>query len=535
MRRAWGVFLFLSLAWACGDRPYTLETEEGLLGGEEMSYDGEVLVFEGRACLEGKGFRLQAQRIAYREGEGLFQAEGLRGEVEGWRLEAHSLEGKALKGARLARGRLLAEVAELALASPPEGRGILLTAPAYRVRAERATFTPKEARLKGFLATPCPCGEDLRLALEEATFLVDTGELKGEARLGLWGLEVPLGEARANLNRPPRLESPLVFSASETGGYTLGLQGFPLPQPGEEVGRWERRFTLLATGLTTPQEALLLGLREGGRGMEVRLGHGAGVRAFWDDLLFAVTPSPPDADTPRLEARYTPRFSLEGAELKPFLRYAETSRAEGWTLGLEGRYPWALREGPWSLGLDPAFLLALYPGQDPYLSLGGSLRAGYREGDLRAELGYWGRLEPFGPRNRFAFEARPEGQRLDLALGYGALEGRSYLQNPLGERLVGVELSLKDEALGRLRLGWREGSYAEWLLAYAMPEPDRSCCQALWLSPEVGLSQEGVSRFGLTFRYYDGCFAYELRAQNVLKGQHTEATGFSLNFALRLR
>jgi hypothetical protein len=151
--------------------------------------------------------------------------------------------------------------------------------------------------------------------------------------------------------------------------------------------------------------------------MEVRLGHGAGVRAFWDDLLFAATPSPPDAATPRLEARYTPRLSVGGAELRPFVRYAETGRAEGWTLGLEGRYPWAFREGPWSLGLDPAFLLALYPGQDPYLSLGGSLRAGYKEGDLRAELGYWARWEPFGPRNRFAFDSpNPEFQRLRSVL-----------------------------------------------------------------------------------------------------------------------
>lgn len=236
MRRAWVVFLSLSLAWACGDRPYTLETEEGLLGGEELSYDGEVLVFEGRACLEGKGFRLQAQRIAYREGEGLFQAEGLRGEVEGWRLEAQRLEGKALKGVRLARGRLSAEVAELALASPLEGRGILLTAPAYRVKAERATFTPKEARLQGFLATPCPCGEDLRLALEEATFLVDTGELQGEARLGLWGLEVPLGEARVDLNRPPGWKAPWSSPPRRPGATPWASRAFPCPGRGRRWG-----------------------------------------------------------------------------------------------------------------------------------------------------------------------------------------------------------------------------------------------------------------------------------------------------------
>jgi len=269
---AWVLLLGAALAGPCAERPYTLETEEGLLGGEEMSYDGEALVFEGRACLEGKGFRLEAPRIVYLEGEGTFQAEGLTGLAQGWRLEAGRLEGKLLKEVRLARGSLRAEAAELTLSSPPEGRKVRLTTPAYRVRADKATFTEKEARLFGFLATPCPCGEDLRLSLEEATFLVDTGELRGEASLGLFGLEVPLSEARVNLNRPPRLESPLVFSASDTGGYTLGLRDFPLPRPGEEVGAWKRRLTLLASGLTTSKESLLFGLKEGSLGAEVRLG-----------------------------------------------------------------------------------------------------------------------------------------------------------------------------------------------------------------------------------------------------------------------
>jgi hypothetical protein len=101
--------------------------------------------------------------------------------------------------------------------------------------------------------------------------------------------------------------------------------------------------------------------------------------------------------------------------------------------------------------------------------------------------------------------------------------------------MVGVEVAYEDGALGRFRVGWREGSYPEWLLAYAMPEPDRACCQALWLAPQVGLGPEGVSRYGLTLRLYDGCFAYELKAQNVLKGQYGEATGFSVGFGLSVR
>ena len=68
----------------------------------------------------------------------------------------------------------------------------------------------------------------------------------------------------------------------------------------------------------------------------------------------------------------------------------------------------------------------------------------------------------------------------------------------------------------------------------ASPTP-RPCCQALWLAPELGLGPEGPSRYGLTLRYYDGCFAYEVRAARVLQGQHDEATGYTLSFGLTLR
>ncbi|RTI00613.1 hypothetical protein CSW23_08370 [Thermus scotoductus] len=531
-------FLFLpALAGPCEGRPYTLETEEGLLGGQEMSYDGEVLLFEGRACLERDGLYLEAPAIRYLEKEGSFQAEGLKGEAEGWRVEARVLLGKELKEVRLAQGQLKAEVASLALGTPLKGRGILLESPAYRVRAEEATFTREEAQLKGFLATPCPCGEDVRLAMEEATFLVRTGELKGDATLGLWGLEVPLEEARANVNRRPDLKNPLILSSSDTGGWTLGLQDFPLPRPGDEIGQWPRRFTLLASGLGTSQEALRLGLREGGRGAEVQLGYAPGVKAYWDDLLFAASPNPPDTDTPRLEARYTPTFRLGNLTLRPFLRYAETARSQGTTVGLEGGYRETLKEGPFSLTFSPSLLFAFYPFTPyaPYLALGGSLEGLFREGDLSLRASYAGRLEPLSPMPPFTFEHRDEFQRLSLEGRYGPFGLRYTLKNPLGQRLDRLEGEFQDPGLGTLRLGYVRGSLEELRLGYAMPLPERTCCQALWLSPEVGLNREGITRLGLTFRYYDGCFAYEVRWQNILKGQYGEATGQSLSFGLSLR
>ncbi|WP_135257487.1 hypothetical protein [Thermus caldilimi] len=529
--------LGLTLAGPCGQRPYTLETEEGLLGGEEMSYDGEVLVFEGRACLEREGLYLEAPAIRYLEAEGSLQAEGLRGEAEGWRVEAEALQGKALQGVRLSQGRLKAEVRRLSLETPLKGEGVLLESPAYRVRAAEATFTREEARLRGFLATPCPCGEDVRLRMEEATFRVATGELRGEATLGLWALEVPLGEATANANHRPELQSPLVLSSSEAGGWTVGLQDFPLPRPGEEIGRWERRLTLLATGLGSPQEALRLGLREGRVGAAFQLGYAPGVWAWAEDLFLGYSPSPPDADTPRLEARYAPTLRLEDLTLRPFLRYAETGRSQGFTLGLEGAYRHTLREGPWALTLQPEALLALYPfaGYSPYLAVGGSLEASYREGDFLLRAGYAGRLEPLTPTPPFTWENRDEFQRLRLEGALGPWGLGYTLENPLGNRLDRLEGSYRDEALGNFRLAYVRGSLEEVRLSYAMPLPDRACCQALWLAPEVGINGEGLTRLGLTLRLYDGCFAYEVRWQNVLRGQYDEATGQSLSFGLSLR
>ncbi len=527
----------LALAGPCAQRPYTLETEEGLLGGEELTYDGEELVFEGRACLEREGLLLEAPLIRYREEARAFFAEGLTGEAEGWRLQAERLEGKALKGVRLARGKLRAEAESVLLETPPLGQGILLESPAYRVKAEEARFGQKEALLRGFLATPCPCGEDVRLSMEEARFDVATGELVGEASLGLWALDIPLGEARANANRRPPLESPLVLGSTADGGWSVGVKGFPLPRPGEEIGRWERRFTLLATGLGTEKAALLVGYREGNRGMEAQLGYAPGVRAFFDDLFFAASPKPPDADTPRLEVRYRPTFRLEGLTLNPLLRYAETGRSQGWTLGLEAAYRATLEEGPFRLTFTPSLLATLYPGSAyaPYLALGGSVEGSFREGELSLRAGYAGRLEPLGQIPPFTYENRDEFQRFFLEGTYGPLGLGYTLENPLGDRLERLEGRFQDPNLGGFRVAYVRGSLEEVRLAYAMPLPDQTCCQALWLAPEVGLGGGELTRYGLTLRLYDGCFAYELRAQNVLKGQYSETTGWSLTFGLSLR
>ncbi len=223
--------------------------------------------------------------------------------------------------------------------------------------------------------------------------------------------------------------------------------------------------------------------------------------------------------------------------MSPFLRYAETGRSQGWTLGVEGGYHQTLREGPFSLTLSPALLAALYPGTPyaPYLAVGGGVEGGFREGDLALRAGYAGRLEVLGKTPPFAYENRDEFQRLFLEGRRGPFALRYTLENPLGNRVDRLEGEYREEALGTLRLGYVRGSYQEVRLAYAMPLPERTCCQALWLAPELGWGEGGPSRYGLTLRYYDGCFAYELRVQNVLKGQYGEATGPGFSFGLSLR
>ncbi|WP_144033096.1 hypothetical protein [Thermus oshimai] len=531
-------FLFVlgvALAGPCAQRPYTLETEEGLLGGENLTYDGETLVLEGRACLEREGLFLEAPVLRYREEEGFF-VEGPKGEVEGWALSAERLEGKTLRGAVLKKGRLEAKAEEVRLEKPPVGKGVLLSAPAYRVKAEEALFQREEVLLKGFLATPCPCGEDVRLEMAEARFDPSTGELKGDARLGLYGLEIPLEDALANANRRPDLKVPLLLSASESGGMALGVDGLPLPRPGEEVGAWSLRLTLVALRDGSGREALRLGVREGRKGGEVRLGHGAYVQAFFEDLFFAASPAPPDASTPRLEARYAPSLALGGLSLRPFLRYAETASAQGWTLGLEGNHRFSFQEGPFRLTLSPTALLALYhPQGEAYAALGGSVTLAYREGPLSLEAAYAGRYEPLGKEPLYAYEDRDEFQRFALRATHGGLSLDYTLENPLGNRLDRLEGAYEDPALGTFRAGFFRGSYAEVRLGYAMPLPDRACCQALWAAPEMGFGEGALSRYGLTLRYYDGCLAYELRFQNVLRGQYDEATGPSLSVSATLR
>lgn len=536
----------LALAGPCAQRPYTLETEYGLLGGNDLTYDGETLVFEGAACLEKGEVYLEAPLLRYLESAQRLEGENLKGHALGWQVRAERLLGKTLIQVVLEKGRLRAEVQEALLPSenaPLEAKGVFLNlfpspkdrTPAYRVRSERAEVKREEIRLKGLLATPCACGEEIALKAEEARFDPDTGEVQGDMALEAYGLEVGLGEARANLNRPPRLEAPFVLSGSETGGVSLGLEGFPIPRKGEEIGAWPLRLTLVAEGLASPLGALRVGLREGGRGFEARLGYAQGVKAFWDDLYAEANPNPIDSTTPRFTLRYTPSLHQNGLFLRPFLAYTETPAKAGWSLGAEGRFWMEENLGAFQLSLFPEALLALYPGKDPYLSLGGSLGLRYGEGLLWFGLSYAGRYEALRKGAEFAYETRGEFQRLSLEAGYGAFSFGYTLENPLGNRMDRLEGRFQDPEIGGFRLAYLKGSYPEMRLAYTPKEPGRDCREAFWVAPELGLYEGGFSRYSLEARYYDCCLAYTLRFSRVLKGQYGEAEGLALSFSLRLR
>lgn len=118
-----------ALAGPCAQRPYTLETEYGLLGGHELTYDGETLVFEGEACLEKGEVYLEAPLLRYLESDQRLEGENLKGHALGWQVRAERLLGKTLIRVVLEKGRLRAEVEEALLPkenAPLEAKGVFL-------------------------------------------------------------------------------------------------------------------------------------------------------------------------------------------------------------------------------------------------------------------------------------------------------------------------------------------------------------------------------------------------------------------------
>ncbi|RIH81564.1 LPS-assembly protein LptD [Meiothermus luteus] len=508
----------LSLAWAapCREQPYTLETPEGLAGGGNLEFDGEVALFTDGACLEARGLTLRAPSLRYDQASGELTA-----------------------------------------------REVEVETPRYRFWAEEAWVKGQTLRASGVRATTCRCGEDLRLLSQSLVLNTQTGEAVLEEswlevyRFGLARFEEltfspgqSLGEVLGLTEAGEALPAPLRFDFDQ--GLNFGLSEFPLAGP----QRFSTRLTLLGLRLGSPDPVLRLGLSARERQRRASLQLDAKPSGFAssgevvDGPLFFVH----DSAAGRYAFGLRQGYSWADLAFSPFGWVAQdwrdgtpATQVQGLAAGAELRYALSLQEGPFRLRMEPFGVFALYDQAPGYLAYGGQVEGRY-EGAFNLHLGYsWGTESGLG---RFWLERREATHRL-----FGGLE------------LPGLELRaehdfLKSQTQGSLRLGYRQ-DYGEFWLRYSFcadcvgkttsngrsdwerrelvlgftPSP-LTCTYDLSLSPLLGYDflRQGVSRFGLELRYADCCFVWRLGYQEVRIAQHPdEIPSGKFTFGLEIR
>lgn len=499
-------------AWAaapCAERPYTLETREGLLGGGSLEYDGEVLVFGDGACLEATGLSLEAPVIRYHQAQ-----------------------------ERLAVQDLGAQT------------------PQYRFRAQEGEVQGGVFTASGIWATTCRCGEDFRVLSKRARFETKTGRLLlEEAQVDLYGFTVARPE-RVELDPKDPLEFSFPLRLNYEQGWTVGLEDFPLPAEDESFGRWRTRLTLLATGLggDPAKEKFSFGLsaREGARYASFSLTRQGGqveTRSWLTDgpLFFGH-----DTASKKAEAGYRDTLSAGGLSLSPFVRIAREDQTQGLSLGLEARYKLDLREGLFRLHAEPWGLAVTYDGAaPPYLAYGYALEGRY-QGAFSLRLGYLRTYEE--GQARFTYERRPAAETLSLGFFYSPSAGLPAQAGQEGFSLSASHEFLKRQSSGSLRYSASlEGGQAWgelWLRHTTTQGLEQQevrlgftprlldCTFAFSLAPSLGydLLRQGFSRLGLEVRYADCCFIWKLAYQNVLipqVGAETASTRLTLGLELR--
>jgi len=592
-RRAFlGLFLAAGLAWAgpCADADVVLELERppAVLGGAQFELDGDVLTFSGGACLQAGGAVMTAARIVYDRAAGALRAEAVSGSYAGWSFRAPRLVGEgealALEAAVFERGDAVVRAERARLAG---GRLELLAldarTPRYRFRAARGWLEGEVFTAEEVQSTPCKCGDALELAARRAVFRFQDEELVLQQNtLRLYGVALARPERlRLELDRPLDLRFPLRLGYES--GWKFGVEGLPLPAPGEAFGRWSTRLTLLAEGVggalaPGKTEALRFALEHASAGRRLRFG--LRPARSWDGAIWRerVEPDVRLSDGPldfrigwsrtleRTVAAFTlsRSFDLGPLQLRPFARLAREEQT-GLAAGAGGRLLAADRRfGALRLRLELPYLLALYPDATPYAWGGG--RAELRYGEA-ARL--WAEVYGVRGRPRYGYEARTAregagfqaGRRLrasasyrravryDLAAGAVAREYRSFaagLDYAAGwgtlaagwrrqQRRDGAGAPLGGDdrwtlaaarADGELELAWWRGwdagwspAYSELRLAYRPAAPD--CAGGWTLAPSLGwdLLQGRVSRAGLELTLNDCCFAWTLGYQGVFAPQ----------------
>lgn len=516
------------LAWAnpagpipCAEQPYTLETPEGLVGGGNLEFDGDLAIFTDGACLETPGLQLRAPSLRYDQASGELTAQQL--EVE---------------------------------------------TPRYRFWAENGLVKARVLHASGIRITTCKCGDDLRLLAEQLRFDTQSGQvLLEDSRLEAYRLGLAQFAAlRLNVNRPSGESLGLQAGEGDTlrfplrldfdQGLNLGLSDFPLLT--EEVfgSGFSTRITLLGLRLGSSDPVLRLGFAGEGQGQRAR-------------LEFDLKPSGPasrgevlsgpvffnhDSGNGRFAFGFRQPITLDRLTLTPYGWIAQdwpngspASLVQGLSGGAELRYNLEVREGPFGLRLEPFGVLGLYDQSPPYLAYGGYAEGRY-EGAFSLRLRYAQVVEP--TPGRFWLERRGASQKLSGNLHYQSIgleaEHDFLLEQTQASLRLGYTQSY-GEVWVRLHTCWNcqgrtlSNGRNDWerreLVVGFTPVP-LSCTEDLNLAPFLGYDflRQGVSRWGLELRYADCCFIWRLGYQEIRIAQDPgEIPSGKLVFGLELR
>ncbi len=513
------------LAWAspvpCTEQPYTLETPEGLAGGGNLEFDGDLAIFSDGACLQTQGLSLRAPELRYDQQSGELTASQI--EVE---------------------------------------------TPRYRFWAQEGLVKRQVLQALGVRITTCRCGDDLRLLSERLNFDTKSGEvLLEESRLEAYRLGLAQFEAlRLNVNRPLGESLGLQTSEADTllfplrldfdQGLNLGLSEFPLPTAGVFSDKFSTRITLLGLRLGSPDPIFRLGFSGQSEGNRAR-------------LEFDLKPSGPasrgkveggpvffthDSEKGRYAFGFRQSFTLDRFTLIPYGWIAQdwpdgtlASQVQGLAAGAELRYRFEVQEGPFRFRLEPFGVLGFYNQPQQYVAYGGYAEGRY-EGEFALRLGYNWAIE--STPGRFWLERREATQKLSGNLRYqniGLEAAHDFLlsQTQASLRLgytqsygeFWVKLNTCWNCVGKTLSNGRDDWERRELVLGFTPVP-LSCTYDLNLTPFLGYDflRQGVSRWGLELRYADCCFIWRLGYQEIRIAQDPgEIPSGKLVFGLEIR
>lgn len=508
----------------CEDKPYTLETPQGLAGGGNLEYDGDVALFSDGACLKTKGILLQAPSLRYDQAQ--------------QQLEAQDLEVQTNQ---------------------------------YRFWAERGTVAGKVLRAEGIRATTCQCGDNLRLLAERLSFDTDSGNLIFEqsqlqvyrfslARFARLEVEPdkPLSETlgledRGQAGGDVLALLPVRFDFDQ--GLNVGVEEFPIVGGGEFGTRFPIRLTLMGLNLGSPAPGARFGFsaHEGDKQARFLIENSLGML----NIYTLVTDGPVLFTGNTKEKQFA--FGLhqplvwEGFRITPFGHIAKDDSQQGFAIGAEVRYPLEAQDGPLKIGMEPFVVGAIYEKPPGYVAYGTTLQMRF--------------AEPAGP-DPYAFELRYRWSQ-------ESMPGRFWLERRDATNLLWGSLSYQGLSLqaeydflniqtkGSFRYGYRfdfgevwaqynlcldcvgketdDAGRSDWerreLVLGVNPNP-LDCTYTLSLTPIVGYDflRQSFSRLGLTARYADCCFIWKFGYEAIIIAQQPgeKATG-RLIFGLEIR